>query len=52
VSRSKQLNQDMPADYDPKSPPLVTPGLDEPPPAASAGPTRRAEKAVVVNLRH
>jgi nitrate/nitrite transport system ATP-binding protein len=49
VSRSKQFNEDMPADYDPKNPPLVTPGRDEPPPAASSGPVR---PAMVVNLRH
>jgi nitrate/nitrite transport system ATP-binding protein len=51
VSRSKQFNEEMPADYNPKSPPLVTPGRDEPPPAASSGPVRH-EKALVVNLRH
>jgi nitrate/nitrite transport system ATP-binding protein len=50
VSRSKQFNESLPADYDPKSPPLVTPGRNEPPPAASAGP-RHVEKALVVNLR-
>jgi nitrate/nitrite transport system ATP-binding protein len=49
VSRSKQFNQEMPADYNPKNPPLVTPGRDEPPPAAASGPTR---PAMVVNLRH
>jgi nitrate/nitrite transport system ATP-binding protein len=48
VSRSKQFNQEMPADYNPKNPPLVTPGRDEPPPAASSGPAR---PAMVVNLR-
>lgn len=51
VSRSKQFNEEMPADYNPKNPPLVTPGRDEPPPAASSGPVRH-EKALVVNLRH
>jgi nitrate/nitrite transport system ATP-binding protein len=50
VSRSKQFNEEMPADYNPKNPPLVTPGRDEPPPAASSGPVRH-EKALVVNLR-
>jgi nitrate/nitrite transport system ATP-binding protein len=49
VSRSKQFNEEMPADYNPKNPPLVTPGRDEPPPAAASGPTR---PAMVVNLRH
>jgi nitrate/nitrite transport system ATP-binding protein len=51
VSRSRQFNEEMPADYNPKNPPLVTPGRDEPPPAASSGPVRH-EKALVVNLRH
>ena len=51
VTRSRQFRDERPADYDPKNPPLVTPGRDEPPPAASAGPARH-EKAVVVNLRH
>jgi nitrate/nitrite transport system ATP-binding protein len=51
VSRSRQFNEDMPADYNPKNPPLVTPGRDEPPPAASSGAVRH-EKALVVNLRH
>jgi len=51
VSRSKQFDAEEAADYDPKNPPLVTPGLDEPPPAASAGPVRH-EKAVVVSIRH
>jgi nitrate/nitrite transport system ATP-binding protein len=49
VSRSRLFNEDMPADYNPKNPPLVTPGRDEPPPAASSGPVR---PAMVVNLRH
>jgi len=51
VSRSKQLTEERSTEYDPKHPPLVMPGLDEPPPAASAGPTRH-EKAVVVSFRH
>jgi nitrate/nitrite transport system ATP-binding protein len=52
VSRSKQFNEALPLDYDPKHPPLVTPGADEPPPAASAGPVRHAGKAAIVRLRH
>ncbi len=55
VSRSKQFNQEQTADYDPKNPPLVTPGLEEAIPAAravAAVPVRPAEKAVVVSLRH
>jgi nitrate/nitrite transport system ATP-binding protein len=52
VSRSRLLNEALPAGYDPKHPPVVAPGLDEPPPAAATGPVRHAEKAVVVNLRH
>jgi len=51
VSRSRLFNESLPAGYDPKNLPVVMPGLDEPPPAASAGPARH-EKAVVVNLRH
>src|SRR5688572_22100525 len=51
VSRSKQFRDEQRADYDPKNPPLVTPGMDEPPPAAASGPVRH-EKARVVNLRH
>jgi nitrate/nitrite transport system ATP-binding protein len=51
VSRSKHFDDERPAGYDPRNPPLVTPGLDEPPTAASAGPARH-EKAVVVSLRH
>jgi nitrate/nitrite transport system ATP-binding protein len=52
VSRSRLFNEALPAGYDPKHPPVVTPGLDQPPPAASGSPVRLAEKAVVVNLRH
>jgi len=52
VSRSRLFNEALPAGYDPKHPPVVAPGLVEPPPAASGGPVRHAEKAVVVNLRH
>ena len=51
VSRSKLFNEDVPADYDPRNPPLVTPGRDEPPPAATSGAVRH-ERAQVVNLRH
>ena len=52
VSRSKQFNESLPADYDPKNPPLVSPGLSGAVPAAAAVPPRPVEKAVVVNLRH
>ncbi len=51
ISRSKQFDEGESAGYDPKHPPLVSPGLDEPPPAASSGPAQH-QKAVVVNLRH
>ena len=53
VTRSKQFNETLPADYDPKNPPLVSPGLGGA--AAAAAPftaARPADKAVVVNLRH
>jgi nitrate/nitrite transport system ATP-binding protein len=50
VSRSRLFNEQLPAGYDPKNLPVVMPGLDEPPPAASSGPARQ-EKAVVVNFR-
>jgi nitrate/nitrite transport system ATP-binding protein len=49
VSRSRLFNESVPKDWNPKSPPLVTPGRDEPPPAASSGPARHEK---VVNLRH
>ncbi|MBI3045618.1 MAG: ABC transporter ATP-binding protein [Betaproteobacteria bacterium] len=55
VTRSRQFNEARPASYDPKHPPVVTPGLSEtlPAPAAAASiPARPAEKAVVVSLRH
>ena len=52
VSRSKQFNAELPAGYDPKHPPVITPGLDKAAPAVPAAPARPAEKAVVVNLRH
>ena len=51
VSRSRLFNESLPADYDPKNLRVVMPGLDEPPPAASSGPARQQEKAVVVNFR-
>ncbi len=53
VIRSKQFNESLPVDYDPKNPPLVTPGLSEPvAPAAPPAPPRLTDKAVVVSLRH
>jgi nitrate/nitrite transport system ATP-binding protein len=51
VIRSKQFESSLPADYDPRHPPLVTPGLTETA-AGIAAPARPAEKAVVVSLRH
>jgi nitrate/nitrite transport system ATP-binding protein len=51
VSRSRLFNDRLPAGYDPKNLPVVMPGLDEPPPAASSGPARHPDKAVVVNFR-
>jgi nitrate/nitrite transport system ATP-binding protein len=50
VTRSKQFSASLPADYDPRHPPVVAPGLTEGVPGAGA--VRPVEKAVVVNLRH
>ena len=47
VSRSKRFSEELPADYDPKNPPLVMPGVEPPPP-----PVTPFEAAKVVNLRH
>ncbi len=47
VSRSKRFSEALPADYDAKNPPLVTPGLEPPP-----SPIAPLETAKVVNLRH
>jgi nitrate/nitrite transport system ATP-binding protein len=53
VSRSKLFNENLPADYDPKYPPVVKPGLEEAVPGVhTVAAARPAEKAVVVNLRH
>jgi hypothetical protein len=54
VSRSKQFDEDESAGYDPKNPPLVSPGLEQAIPVAAqpVAAARPAEKAVVVNLRH
>lgn len=51
VSRSKLIHECAPVGYDPRHPPLVAPGLDEPPPAVALGPVRH-ERAVVIGLRH
>ncbi|MBI1965117.1 MAG: hypothetical protein HYS46_02615, partial [Betaproteobacteria bacterium] len=53
VSRSRQFNESLPADYDPKHPPLVSPGLGGPGVAAAPpAPARPVDKAGVVYLRH
>jgi nitrate/nitrite transport system ATP-binding protein len=54
VSRSRQFNADRPTDYDPKHPPVVTPGaaLDADKPIAAAAARPSVEKGVVVNLRY
>ena len=50
VDRSRAFDRETTGSaYDPRNPPVVTPGLDE---AVPAAPARPAEKAVVVNLRH
>jgi len=54
VIRSKQFNAERPADYDPKHPPVVTPGAaqDAGKQSAAAADRSPAEKGVVVSLRH
>ena len=53
VIRSKQFNEALPAGYDPKHPPQVSPGLSGPASAAAPHPPARpADKAGVVYLRH
>jgi nitrate/nitrite transport system ATP-binding protein len=47
VSRSRRFSEELPAGYDPKNPPIVTPGMEPPPP-----PVTPFEDAKVVNLRH
>ncbi len=52
VSRSKRFSEELPADYDAKNPPLVTPGLEtQPEPPAPKAEIPRPESAVVVNFR-
>jgi len=53
VSRSKEFTEQPPADYDPRHPPLVAPGLGVTAPAITETsiPPRVAMKPVVVNLR-
>ncbi len=46
VSRSKRFSEELPAGYDPKNPPLVTPGVEPTPP-----PVTPVETAKVVNFR-
>jgi len=48
VSRSRRFNEALPADYDPRHPPLVAPGRDEPP--ATSG-SLRHDKSMVVNVK-
>ena len=54
VSRSKDFTEEPPADYDPKNPPLVAPGLGASAPAIpeSLVPPRVAAKPVVVSIRN
>jgi len=54
VSRSKRFSEELPPGYDPKSPPVVTPGA-APRPASADTPVVNelpGPKAVVLNLRH
>ena len=51
VSRSKRFSEELPADYDPKNPPLVMPGVEAPPPPPSPMISSSVESAKVVNLR-
>jgi len=49
VTRSRRFNESLPEGYDPRRPPLVTPGpLEAAPPTAA---TRPSDKGVVVSLR-
>ena len=53
MSRSKDFTEQPPEDYDPKHPPLVTPGLDVVPAVPeSLFPPRVALKPVVVGIRN
>jgi len=53
VDRSRAFDREAAGSaYDPRNPPVVTPGLDEAAPVVPAAPARPAEKAAVVNLRH
>lgn len=51
VSRSKRFSEELPADYDPKNPPLVMPGVEAPPSPPSSTISSSVESAKVVNLR-
>ncbi len=51
VSRSKRFSEELPADYDPKNPPLVMPGVEAPPSPPSPTISSSVESAKVVNLR-
>ena len=52
VSRSKGFTEQPPADFDPRHPPLVTPGLAAAASHVSAAPALARAAPVVVNLRH
>jgi nitrate/nitrite transport system ATP-binding protein len=52
VIRSKGFTEQPPSGYDPRNPPLVTPGLDiRPPVTEPLVPSRTALKPVVVSIR-
>ena len=51
VSRSKRFSEELPEGYDPKNPPLVTPGVESSPPP-SPPTTAPVEFTKVVNLRN
>jgi nitrate/nitrite transport system ATP-binding protein len=52
VTRSRKFNEDSPAGYDQRNPPVVCPGVDAPQPSAPIENTTAVNDRVVVTLRH